>query len=88
MVAAMRSIETDEIVAIQRTRLSPVGQKIDRRMLGPAAGAAIKLDADDAVTRRAGIGEGIETCLTAPPVRSAARVGARLKGPDRQISRF
>jgi putative DNA primase/helicase len=63
MVAAMRSIETDEIVAIQRTRLSPVGQKIDRRMLGPAAGAAIKLDAD--VTCGLVIGEGIETCMTA-----------------------
>ena len=65
MVAAMRSIETDEIVAIQRTRLSPVGQKIDRRMLGPAAGAAIKLDADDAVTHGLAIGEGLETAMTA-----------------------
>jgi putative DNA primase/helicase len=65
MVAAMRGIETDEIVAIQRTRLSPVGQKIDRRMLGPAAGAAIKLDADDAVTHGLAIGEGLETAMTA-----------------------
>jgi putative DNA primase/helicase len=65
MVAAMRDVETDEIVAIQRTRLSPVGQKIDRRMLGPAAGAAVKLDANDAVTHGLCIGEGVETCLTA-----------------------
>jgi Toprim domain-containing protein len=65
MVAAMRSIETDEIVAIQRTRLSPVGQKIDRRMLGPAAGAAIKLDDDDAVTHGLAIAEGVETAMTA-----------------------
>jgi hypothetical protein len=65
MIAAMRDIETDEIVAIQRTRLSPVGQKIDRRMLGPAGGAAVKLDADDTVTRGMCIGEGAETCLTA-----------------------
>jgi putative DNA primase/helicase len=65
VVAAMRSIETDEIVAIQRTRLSPVGQKIDRRMLGPAAGAAIKLDADDTVTHGLAIGEGLETAMTA-----------------------
>jgi putative DNA primase/helicase len=65
MVAAMRSIETDEMVAIQRTRLSPVGQKIDRRMLGPVAGAAIKLDADDTVTHGLAIGEGLETAMTA-----------------------
>ena len=34
-------------------------------MLGPAGGAAVKLDADDAVTRGMYIGEGAETCLTA-----------------------
>jgi putative DNA primase/helicase len=65
MVAAMRDVQSNEIVAIQRTRLSPVGQKIDRRMLGPAAGAAIKLDGEDAVTHGLAIGEGVETAMTA-----------------------
>jgi putative DNA primase/helicase len=65
MVAAMRSIATDEITAIHRTRLSLEGVKVDRRMLGVASGAAIKLDADDAVTSGLAIGEGIETCASA-----------------------
>jgi putative DNA primase/helicase len=65
MVAAMRSIATDQITAIHRTRLSPDGVKLDRRMLGVAAGAAIKLDPDDAVTNGLAIGEGIETCASA-----------------------
>jgi hypothetical protein len=65
MVVAMRSIATDEITAIHRTLLSPDAEKIERRMLGVAAGAAVKLDADETVTDRLTIGEGIETCMTA-----------------------
>jgi putative DNA primase/helicase len=65
MVVAMRSIETDEVTAVQRTRLSPDGKKIARRMLGVAAGAAVKLDADERVTDRLIIGEGVETAMTA-----------------------
>ena len=65
MIGAMRSIATDEITAIQRTGLSEDAEKIGRRMLGRAAGAAVKLDADDSVTHRLTIGEGIETCMTA-----------------------
>ena len=65
MVVAMRSIETDEITAIQRTRLSSEGKKIERRMLGVAAGAAVKLDADERVTDRLIIAEGVETAMTA-----------------------
>ncbi len=65
MIAAMRSIATDEIMAIHRTRLSAGGEKIGRRMLGFAAGAAIKLDADDSVTHGLHVGEGVETCLAA-----------------------
>jgi putative DNA primase/helicase len=71
MVCAMRNIRTDEIVAVQRTRLdlveregALVGVKRDRRMLGAASGAAIKFDADDAVVGGLVIGEGLETCLT------------------------
>jgi hypothetical protein len=64
MVVAMRSIATDEITAIHRTRLRPDGKKIDRRMLGVAAGAVVKLDADATVTNRLHIGEGVETAMT------------------------
>ena len=65
MLAALRAIEGDAITAVHRTRLTADGQKIDRRMFGIAAGSAIKLDADDAVTMGLTIGEGIETGLAA-----------------------
>jgi putative DNA primase/helicase len=65
MVVAMRSIATDEITTIQRTRLSQDGKKIERRMLGVAGGAAVKLDADKRVMDRLIIGEGVETAMTA-----------------------
>jgi putative DNA primase/helicase len=61
----MRSINTNKITAIQRTWLSPEGQKVDRRMLGVAVGAAVKLDADRRVTNRLHIGEGVESCMAA-----------------------
>lgn len=63
MVAALRSIATDEITGVHRTALTPEGVKIDRRMLGVAGGSAIKLDADEDVTYGLTIGEGIETTL-------------------------
>jgi putative DNA primase/helicase len=50
MLAAFRSIATDEIVAVHRTALTPQGEKVGRKMLGQVAGAAIKLDADADVT--------------------------------------
>jgi hypothetical protein len=65
MVAAFRSIATDELVAVHRTALSADGEKMGRKMLGPVAGAAIKLDADEAVTTGLHLGEGVETCLAA-----------------------
>lgn len=65
MIAAMRCVLTDELRAIHRTRLDREGRKLGRRMLGPSAGCAVKLDADDAVTGGLVVGEGIETCLAA-----------------------
>lgn len=65
MVAAMRAIDGDAITGIHRTRLTPEGAKVDRRMLGIAAGAAVKIDADDTVTGGLAVGEGIETTLAA-----------------------
>jgi putative DNA primase/helicase len=65
MVAAIRDIRTDALIGVHRTRLTPDGRKVDRRMLGPCAGGAIKLDADAEVTMGLTIGEGVETCLSA-----------------------
>ncbi|MEJ0095782.1 MAG: toprim domain-containing protein [Methylocella sp.] len=80
MIAAMRNICTDEITGAHVTALTTDAKKIDRRMRGIAAGAAIKLTADENVTLGLHIGEGIETCLTAlqigfVPVWAMASVG-------------
>ncbi len=51
MLCAFRDIATDEVVGLHRTRLDPTtGAKIDRKMLGRAGGAAIKLTPDADVT--------------------------------------
>lgn len=65
MMALFRDIKTDEPVAIHRTALALDGRKLGRKMLGPVAGAAIKLDADPEVSMGIVIGEGIESCLAA-----------------------
>jgi hypothetical protein len=65
MVVLFRNIRTDEPQAVSRTFLDREGRKIGRRFLGPVAGAAVKLDADEAVTLGLHIGEGVETCLAA-----------------------
>jgi hypothetical protein len=65
MVALFRDIHSNEGCGIHRTYFDKDGCKIDRRMLGRAGGAAIKLDPDENVTEGLHIGEGIETCLAA-----------------------
>ena len=65
MVALFRDIRTNEPCGIHRTFLDGAGCKLDRRMLGRAKGAAIKLDADENVTLGLHLGEGFETCLAA-----------------------
>jgi hypothetical protein len=65
MLALFRNIKTDEPQALSRTFLDPQGKKLGRKFLGPVAGAAIKLDADDTVTMGLVVGEGVETCLAA-----------------------
>lgn len=64
MVALMRDIHTDEPCGIHRTFLTPEGAKIEKRMLGRAKGAAIKLSPDEDVTSGLHIGEGIESTLS------------------------
>jgi putative DNA primase/helicase len=63
MVALYRDIKTNEPKAIHRTALTPDGEKIDRKTLGPKAGCAIKLSADEDVAEGLTIAEGIETAL-------------------------
>ena len=63
MVALFRDIRTDEPCGIHRVFLDSEGRKIDRWMLGRAAGAAIKLTTDEDVTLGLHVGEGVETCL-------------------------
>ena len=63
MITVFRSIADDSLQAVHRTALTPDGQKIGRKMLGPVSGAAIKIDADQQVERGLTIGEGFETGL-------------------------
>ncbi len=65
IVALFRDIVTDAPRGIHRVFLDADGRKIARRMLGPTAGAAIKLDASEDVASGLHLGEGIETCLAA-----------------------
>ena len=64
----VRDIVTDNPVAIHRTalKLSAIrSRKSTAGHLGPVAGGAIKINADDDVTHGLMIGEGIETVLSA-----------------------
>jgi hypothetical protein len=63
MVALYRDIVSDKPCAIHRTFLARDGAKLDRRMLGPVVGCAIKLSAHEDVSLGLHIGEGIETGL-------------------------
>jgi hypothetical protein len=63
MIALYRDVMTDAPRAIMRTALTPDGAKIDRKALGQAGGAAIKLSEDADVTMSLTIGEGLETTL-------------------------
>lgn len=62
MIAAMRDMGSGDLKAVHRTALSPLGEKIDRRMLGPVAETAIMLTE---ATDRLVVGEGIESSLSA-----------------------
>ena len=65
LVALFRDVRTNVPCGIHRTFLDNAGTKLDRKMLGRARAAAIKLDPDENVTLGLCIGEGIETCLAA-----------------------
>jgi hypothetical protein len=65
MLALLRNIETDAPQAIQRTRIDSNARKVARKHYGPARSAAIKIDADDAVTMGLAVSEGLESVLAA-----------------------
>jgi hypothetical protein len=69
MVALVRGIISNEPQAIHRTAISAAGEPVEiegrkRMTLGPIAGGAVKLTADEDVTIGLGIGEGIESTLS------------------------
>ena len=65
VLALFRDIRTDEPRAISRTFINDAAIKIERKFLGPVAGCAVKLDANEDVTNGLHIGEGVETTMTA-----------------------
>jgi hypothetical protein len=65
MIALFTDVVTGEPKAIHRTAVSPAGEKIDRKTLGPISGCIIRLWPDEAVIEGLVIGEGIETTLSA-----------------------
>jgi hypothetical protein len=64
MVALLRDIRTNEPCGIHQTFLNADGTKIEKKMLGRAKGAAIKLSPDETVTHGLHVGEGIESTLS------------------------
>jgi hypothetical protein len=89
MLALMRNIRSDEPCAIHRTALKVDGTgKAElpglgnpKKMLGPAAGAVVKLTRDQDITSGLSIVEGIETALSAAcagwlPVWACGSAGA------------
>jgi hypothetical protein len=63
LVALFRDIKSDAPRAIHRIALRPDATRTDRKMLGPSAGAAIKLTRDEDISYGLSIGEGIESTL-------------------------
>ena len=77
MVGLMTDAITGEPTGIHRTFLDCDGRKIDKKMLGPAKGAVVRLSADEDVNYGLAIAEGIETALAAPfrPIWSCLSAG-------------
>lgn len=65
MVALMTDAITGEPRAIHRTAISGAGEKVGKKMLGPAGGCLVRMWPDDAITSGLVLGEGIETTLVA-----------------------
>jgi hypothetical protein len=63
LIALFRDIKSDEPRAIHRIALRPDATKAGRKMVGPCAGAAIKLTRDEDISYGLSIGEGVESTL-------------------------
>jgi putative DNA primase/helicase len=63
ILALFTGISDNQPKAVSRIALTQDGQKIDRKMLGPTAGAAIKLSPDSNIRTMLHVGEGVETCI-------------------------
>ena len=66
MVALITNIITGEPQGIHRTFLDRDGNRIDKKMLGPAGGGVVRLSDDAEVTHGLAVAEGIETALATP----------------------
>lgn len=65
IVGLMTDALTGEPKAIHRTAVTPSGDKVGKKMLGPSGGCVIRLWPDEIVTCGLVLGEGIETTLAA-----------------------
>lgn len=66
LLALYSNVHTDEPMAILRRPLTPDGWKAGKpRGLGPKAGCAIKLTANEDIEQGLHVGEGVETMLAA-----------------------
>jgi putative DNA primase/helicase len=63
ILALFTGISDNEPKAISRIALTSESKLIDRKMLGPTTGAAIKLSPDDDIGTTLYVGEGVETCI-------------------------
>ncbi|RWF66698.1 MAG: virulence-associated protein E [Mesorhizobium sp.] len=83
MVALITNAITGEPQAIHRTFLDRDGCKVDRKMLGPAGGAVVRLSGDGEVSIGLAIAEGIETALAVPfrPVWACLSAGTMRSFP-------
>jgi hypothetical protein len=83
MVAMMTDAATGEPCGVHRTFLDRDGGKVDRKMLGRASGAVVRLSADEDVSSGLAIAEGIETALATPcrPVWACLSAGTMKSFP-------
>ena len=86
LVALYRDIRTNEPRAVHRTALTASGEKIDRKALGPKAGCAIKLSANENVCQGLTIGEGVETTLAGMALGFRPKLGARRRQRTGEVS--
>lgn len=83
MVAIITDAFTGEPCGVHRTFLNAEGNRIEKKMLGRAKGAVVRISADEDVTTSLAIAEGIETALAVPfrPVWACLSAGTMRNFP-------